>query len=66
MRAIAAVFGALCAFFIFYTIRLLIVTHGLQETRAGGQGAFIGAIVFPLLAVGFGWAGLRLWRRSTR
>jgi hypothetical protein len=64
VRALAIVFGALSAFFVFYTVRLLVVTHGLQQTRAGGQGAFIGAIVFPLLALGLGWAALRCWRRS--
>jgi hypothetical protein len=55
----------LSAFFAFYTVRLLVVTRGLQETRAGGQGAYIGALVFPVLAVGFGWLAIRLWRRAT-
>jgi hypothetical protein len=64
VRALAIVFGALSAFFVFYTVRLLVVTHGLQQTRTGGQGAFIGAVVFPLLALGFAWAGRRCWRGS--
>ena len=42
------------AFFVFYTVRLLYVTHLLRATRAGGQGAYVGAIVFPLLAILFG------------
>jgi len=40
---------------IFYTVRLLVVTGFLRHTRAGGQGAYIGAVVFPLLALGFAW-----------
>lgn len=66
MRAIAVVAGMISAFFIFYTARLLVVTQFLQRTRAGGQGAYIGAVVFPILAIAFGWASWRLWRRGTR
>jgi hypothetical protein len=61
-RALAVVAGLISAFFAFYTIRLLVVTGFLSRTRAGGGGAFIGAVVFPLLMLGFGWAALRLWR----
>jgi len=64
MRAIAVVLGTLSAFFVFYTVRLLVVTGFLQHTRAGGQGAFIGAVVFPLLALALGWASRRAWRRG--
>jgi hypothetical protein len=64
-RALVVALGMLSAFFAFYTVRLLVVTRGLQETRAGGQGAYIGAFVFPVLAVGFGWLAIRLWRRAT-
>jgi hypothetical protein len=46
-------------FFVFYTARLLYVTRGLRATRAGGQGAYIGAIVFPLLALLLGWGAWR-------
>jgi hypothetical protein len=52
------------AFFVFYTIRLLAVTTFLTRTRAGGGGAFMGAVAFPLLAVIFGWIALRAWRRA--
>ncbi len=63
----AAVFLALaCAFFIFYTARLLYVTHGLTVTRAGGQGAYVGAIVFPILALSFGWGAWRCVRSMRR
>lgn len=40
---LAAILLALVsAFFVFYTARLLYVTHGLRVTRAGGQGAYVG------------------------
>lgn len=65
-KTISLVFGIALAlmsvFFIFYTGRLLYVTHGLTAIRSGGQGAYIGAVVFPLLAILFGWGAWRLWR----
>lgn len=64
LRTLAVVLFALSAFFVFYTVRLLAVTGGLAHTRPGGQGAYIGAIVFPLLAVVFAWAGVRTWVRG--
>lgn len=63
MRRLLAVAAALIsAFWIFYTIRLLVVTAFLTRLRAGGGGARTGAVVFPLLAIVFGWAAWRLWR----
>ena len=60
---IAAIFLSLAsAFFVFYTARLLYVTNLLRTTRAGGQGAYIGAIVFPLLALLLGWGAWRCVR----
>lgn len=64
MRGMAIGLGALSGFFVFYTIRLLAVTHFLQQTRAGGQGAYVGAVVFPVLALVFAYASLRCWRRA--
>jgi hypothetical protein len=65
MRRTFAIIAALVsAFFLFYTVRLLVVTGFLRHTRAGGQGAYIGAVVFPLLALGFAWIAGRLWRRG--
>ena len=61
-RALAVIAGAVSLFFIFYTVRLLVVTGFLQRTRAGGGGAYIGAVAFPVLALLFGWAAFRLWR----
>jgi hypothetical protein len=55
----AGLLGLLSAFFVFYTVRLLYVTHGLRTIRAGGQGAYIGAIVFPVLALLLGWGAWR-------
>ena len=70
-RAIAFYIGAsvlalLGAFFLFYTVRLLYVTRALTTTRAGGQGAYIGALVFPLLAILFGWSAWRSLKAARR
>jgi hypothetical protein len=65
-RSLAIGLGLVSAFFGFYTVRLLVVTRGLQETRAGGQGAYVGAVVFPLLALGLGWLSTRAWRRAAK
>lgn len=56
------ILGLLSLFFVFYTVRLLYVTHGLTAIRSGGQGAYVGATVFPLLALVFGWGAWRLLR----
>ena len=64
MRIISIVFGLISAFFVFYTARLLVVTQGLQHTRVGGNGAYLGAVVFPLFAIGFGWVSMRMWKRA--
>jgi len=64
MRVLAVGFGLVSAFWVFYTARLLAVTGFLQHIRPGGQGAYAGAVVFPLLAIGFAWAARRTWRRG--
>ncbi len=61
-RLVALIAGLICIFFVFYTIRLLVVTAFLTRTRAGGGGAFVGAIAFPVLAFFFGWLAVRAWR----
>ena len=70
LRAVLVIVGALfafiSAFFVFYTVRLLYVTQGLQATRAGGQGAYVGAVVFPLLAAGCAWVSWRNFSRVRR
>jgi len=63
-RTLAVLLFALSAFFFFYTARLLAVTGALTHTRPGGQGAYVGAVVFPLLAIVFAWAGIRCWARG--
>lgn len=65
-RTLAGVAALICAFWIFYTIRLLVVTAFLTRLRAGGGGARMGAVIFPLLAFCFGWAAWRLWRGATQ
>jgi hypothetical protein len=57
-------FGALALFFVFYEVRLLYVTHFLTQVRKGGQGTYIGSVVFPLLALGFGWIASMSLRRA--
>jgi hypothetical protein len=59
---VGVVLGLLSGFLVFYTARLLYVTHGLTTIRVGGQGAYIGAVVFPLLAILFGGGAWRLLR----
>lgn len=66
MRALAIVLALCSAFWVFYSARLLWVTGFLMHTRAGGQGAFVGAVVFPVLALAFGWAARAAWRRRSR
>ena len=61
-KGFAIIASCISAFFAFYTIRLLVVTKFLTHTRAGGGGAFVGAVVFPLLALVCAWFALRLWR----
>ena len=65
-RVLAVIAGLISAFFVFYTVRLLVVTSFLTRTRAGGGGAFVGAIVFPLLACFFGWLAVRAWRGTLK
>jgi hypothetical protein len=64
LRIIAVALGLASGFFTFWTLRLLVVTGFLQHTRAGGQGAYVGAVVFPVLALAFAWASRRSWRRD--
>jgi len=67
MRQLFAIIAALCsAFFVFYTFRLLAVTRFLTQLRPGGGGAWVGAVVFPVLALLFAWAAFRLWRGPRR
>ena len=62
----ALAFVLLSAFFVFYTARLLYVTNWLRAIRPGGQGVWVGAVMFPLLAVWFGWGAWRCIRAIRR
>ena len=66
MRLVSVALGCVSAFFAFYTVRLLVVTHFLQQVRSNGHGAYIGAVAFPVIAIAFGWAAVVLWRRAGR
>ena len=65
-QVFAMVAAAVSAFFVFYTVRLLVVTGFLQRTRPGGGGAYVGAVVCPLLALLCGWIAGRAWRGGGR
>jgi hypothetical protein len=61
-RVIGTLAGLVSVFFVFWFVRLLVVTGFLQHLRPGGGGAYIGAVVFPVLALAFGWLSARMWR----
>jgi hypothetical protein len=63
-RVFAGIAALISAFWIFYTVRLFVVTAFLTRLRADGGGARIGAVAFPVLALFFGWGAWRLWRNA--
>lgn len=61
----AAILAALSLFFTWYTVRLLYINLAVPEVAAHRQtGMYIGAMVFPIAAVGFGWLCVRCWKRA--
>ena len=66
LYTLSALSASVSLFFVFYSARLLTVTHGLSATRAGGEGAYIGALIFPALAIACGWASWRCAVRARR
>jgi hypothetical protein len=60
------ILGLFSAFFIFYTIRLLYVTQLLTAIHTGGQGAYIGAVVFPILAIVCGFLSWRSMKAAQK
>jgi membrane protein implicated in regulation of membrane protease activity len=64
LHLIILVCGLISAFFIFYTIRLLYITKGLTVIRVGGGGTYIGAVVFPILAILFAFISWRLYKTT--
>jgi hypothetical protein len=63
-RVFAVLTGLVSAFFVFYFVRLLVVTSFLRHLRPGGGGAYIGAVAFPIIAILFAWVTAQLWRRT--
>jgi hypothetical protein len=61
MLAISAVcLGAACAFFGWYTVRLVWVNLMIHETAAHRQtGMYIGAVAFPVATILFGYGAWR-------
>ena len=64
MYCTAAFLGLVSLFFVFYEFRLFYITKGLTEIRTGGEGAYIGAVVFPVMAFGFGYLARIFFKRS--
>ena len=62
----ATILGLISAFFIFYTVRLLWVTRLLTAIHTGGQGAYIGALAFPILAAVCGFLGWRSFKEGKK
>jgi hypothetical protein len=60
------VLALVSAFFVFYTCRLLFVTRFLTAVRPGGQGTYLGFIVFPVIAILSAWAAKVFFRRAMR
>ena len=55
--------AALCAFFLYYTARLLYINvFGPSLAGHRQSGMYIGAIAFPIAVAGFGWLSLRCFR----
>jgi hypothetical protein len=66
LRAVGVILSFISLFFVFYTARLFYVTHGLTQIRAGGNGTYIGAVAFPILALLFGYAAWRCAKTARR
>lgn len=66
LYTLSALFALISVFFVSYTVRLLVVTRGLRAIRPGGGGAFVGALVFPALAIGCAWVSWRCAKRARR
>jgi len=64
IRFLGVFLGLFSIFFVFYTVRLLYVTNGLTAIRSGGNGAYIGAIAFPILALSFGFGSWRCFAKT--
>ena len=57
--------AAPCAFFAWYTARLLYINLTVPSVASHRQtGMYIGAVAFPLATLVFGWLSLQCFRKS--
>jgi hypothetical protein len=65
--ALGILFAILCAFFVYYTARLIYV-NVFGPSLAGHRqtGMYIGAVAFPTAVFVFGWLSLRCFRLISR
>ncbi len=62
--AAGTLFAALSVFFIYYSLRLTYINLAVPSVAAHRQtGMYIGAVVFPVAAAGFGWISWKCWKR---
>ncbi len=67
LRSLGLILAAPCAFFTYYTVRLVYITlavHGAATHRHSGM--YIGAFAFPLAAAIFGGLSLRCFETARR
>lgn len=66
LRGLGLLFAALCAFFAYYTARLIYINvFGPSLTGHRQNGMYVGAIAFPLAVISFAWVSLRLFRLAS-
>lgn len=58
-------FAAPCAFFGYYTARLLYINLAVPSVAGHRQaGMYIGAVAFPLATLAFGWLSFRCFKKG--
>jgi hypothetical protein len=64
---LAILFAAACAFFVYYSVRLVWVNITESDVaRHRHSGMYIGPSAFPLASMAFGWLALRCARAVVR
>ena len=66
LAIVSTVLFAGCAFFCYYTVRLIYVnltTPGIAQHRQTGM--YIGAVAFPVISLTLGYLGFRCAKTST-
>lgn len=67
LALIAAAFVGASAFFVYYTIRLVYINAaGLVPPARRESGMYIGAVVFPLASLAFGYLAVRCGKAAAR